>query len=280
MLASVIIPTKNRTDVLVRAIKSVINSKNSDVAEIIIVDDNSDEKLSLDCLRSQDKIIYLETSSGAAVARNKGIDEAKGKVIFLLDSDDYYVERDFFRDSQFALSTPALCYSEIKSQLFESNFPTQLTTDDFLESILFKNKHIGQTSSLYFNQDLNLKFDETLPKHQDWDFILFSALLSQIEVKKGSGTIYFDRGDRNSLSRIKSHVKSLPWFKKLQSSPDIYNEENKILLKFYLFAEYKEMVNFIEFISLTLKLAIKNKLKLIDFIKKAFYRFSLLVFKK
>ena len=92
-LVSVIIPTYNREEETIRAIKSVLG-QDYDNYEIIVVDDCS--SLSLDKLydfvkdKSNIKIISLKKNKGAANARNVGINEASGKYIAFLDSDDEY----------------------------------------------------------------------------------------------------------------------------------------------------------------------------------------------
>lgn len=90
---SVIIPTYNRADLLVRALKSLIAQTYKDW-EAIIVDDGS-----TDDTYSQIKF-YLEPDSGIkyfrrrhggeARSKNFGINTSSGKFITFLDSDDEY----------------------------------------------------------------------------------------------------------------------------------------------------------------------------------------------
>jgi glycosyltransferase involved in cell wall biosynthesis len=92
-LVSVIIPSKNRHDLVVVTLGSVINQTYDNI-EIIVVDDGSDvplttvleEKFSAKvlCLRN-------ERSLGGAAARNRGARNANGEFIAFLDDDDQWL---------------------------------------------------------------------------------------------------------------------------------------------------------------------------------------------
>ena len=90
---SVIIPVYNTEKYLRKCLNSVCNQTLSDI-EIICIDDCSTDN-SLNILKeysSKDeriKLIEFKENKGAAVARNTGIDEAKGEYIGFIDSDDY-----------------------------------------------------------------------------------------------------------------------------------------------------------------------------------------------
>jgi glycosyltransferase involved in cell wall biosynthesis len=91
---SVVIPTYNRADKVRKAINSVLVQTLTDV-EIIVVDDgSSDDTGRLLSEAFGDRIRYFaQTNRGASVARNKGIEQARGKWIAFLDSDDFW-EKD------------------------------------------------------------------------------------------------------------------------------------------------------------------------------------------
>ena len=95
MQVSVIIPTHSRIEMLHRAILSVKQQTYRDV-EIVVVDDASTDETP-EFIRKLQKDIpnlrYLrnEVSLGACGARNRGIREASGHYIALLDDDDEYL---------------------------------------------------------------------------------------------------------------------------------------------------------------------------------------------
>lgn len=93
---SVIIPVYNVEKYLEECIKSVQNQTLTDI-EIICVDDGSTDQ-SYDILvklqEQDDRIIVLKQQNEyAGVARNKGIEVAKGEYLIFLDSDDFF-EKD------------------------------------------------------------------------------------------------------------------------------------------------------------------------------------------
>lgn len=102
---SIIIPHKNSPELLIRCLKSI--PKRKDV-QIIVVDDNSDEKIDLkaipDFADSNISIIYTTEGKGAGYARNIGLKYAKGNWLFFADADDYFNESlnwalDFYKNS-------------------------------------------------------------------------------------------------------------------------------------------------------------------------------------
>lgn len=89
---SVIIPVYNVEKYLVECLDSVINQTFKDI-EIICVNDGSTDS-SLNILKKyQNKYsrikIFTQDNHGLSNARNRGFDQAQGKYIYFMDSDDY-----------------------------------------------------------------------------------------------------------------------------------------------------------------------------------------------
>jgi hypothetical protein len=90
---SVIIPFYNRISWTLEAIRSVIDQTYPHF-EIILVDDGSTDDVSpiLDACARDPRISYMrQANKGAAAARNRGIQAARGDYIAFLDSDDLYL---------------------------------------------------------------------------------------------------------------------------------------------------------------------------------------------
>ena len=86
-LISVIIPTYNRNEKLLKLLQCLQNQMQDNV-EVIVVDDHSDNELKLEFPEWLKYIRLEENSGGASVPRNIGLDNAKGKYIVFIDSDD------------------------------------------------------------------------------------------------------------------------------------------------------------------------------------------------
>jgi glycosyltransferase involved in cell wall biosynthesis len=115
---SVVIPTYNRADKVRRGVESVLAQNFCDL-EVIVVDDGSSDETG-QILKDDfgDRIrYYYQTNQGASVARNKGIEEAKGEWIAFLDSDDLWekekLEWQFMALERFAPKCGA-CYTDVR----------------------------------------------------------------------------------------------------------------------------------------------------------------------
>jgi glycosyltransferase involved in cell wall biosynthesis len=89
-LVSIIIPVYNRAGMIAHTLRSVLDQSFSDF-EIIVVDDGSTDATPqvVDAF----PVRYLRQSNqGASVARNTGIEAARGRYISLLDSDDCLID--------------------------------------------------------------------------------------------------------------------------------------------------------------------------------------------
>lgn len=91
-LISVIIPIHNTSQFLDQCIQSIMSQTYKNT-EIILVNDGStdhSEEISLYYKNLDDRIQYFyKENSGCGLTRNYGLDKAKGKYVYFLDSDDY-----------------------------------------------------------------------------------------------------------------------------------------------------------------------------------------------
>lgn len=98
-LISIIIPVYNTEKYLVRCINSVLIQSYKNI-EVILIDDGSTDNSYKICLgfSKLDKRIKVvkQQNSGASMARNKGVNIAKGKYIGFVDSDDI-IDKDMFK---------------------------------------------------------------------------------------------------------------------------------------------------------------------------------------
>ena len=115
---SVVIPTYNRAANVQNGIKSILAQTFSDL-EVIVVDDGSSDGTG-EILKNifGDRIrYYFQPNQGASVARNRGVEEARGEWIAFLDSDDLWekekLEWQFRALEQFGPQCGA-CYTDVR----------------------------------------------------------------------------------------------------------------------------------------------------------------------
>ena len=90
-MVSIVIPTYNRRELLVRALQSVLDQSFQDW-EVLVIDDGSEDNSSqvVDRLRDRRLHYVRQEHRGVSAARNAGIRLARFPWISFLDSDDYW----------------------------------------------------------------------------------------------------------------------------------------------------------------------------------------------
>lgn len=199
-LASVIIPTFNRADKVVRALSSVLYQNFSDY-EIIVVDDGSYDRTPEALTRFEGHIAYIRhpINLGVSAARNTGIRRSKGLFICFLDSDDYWlpekiaVQLDFFSTHPSAV----ICQTEERwirrgrrvNPREKHRKPSGEIFQPSLKLCLVSPSAVMLKRSLL--EEVGL-FDETLPACEDYDLWLRIAsrypihlIKEQLVIKEG-----------------------------------------------------------------------------------------------
>ncbi len=178
-LISVIIPTFNRKEMVIKAIESVMQQTYCQV-ELIIVDDGSNDRTA-STLKGQfsQAIIIEQNNSGVSAARNSGIQVAKGSLIALLDSDDLWMPHKLERQVAFFHKHPSamICQTE---EIWIRNGrrvnpkkrhqkPTGMIFESSLELCLVSPSAVMIRKPLLAEVGL---FDESLPACEDYDLWL------------------------------------------------------------------------------------------------------------
>lgn len=111
-LVSIIVPVYNAEEFINDTIKTVQDQTYKNW-ELIMIDDCSTDRSTEQILKYKSdkiKLIKLKKNSGAAICRNTGIKEAKGRYIAFLDADDLWkkekleVQLKFMKDKKCAFS--------------------------------------------------------------------------------------------------------------------------------------------------------------------------------
>ena len=98
---SVVVPIYNTEKYLKECIDSILNQTLKDI-ELILVNDGSPdgcEGICYEFIKKDQRVIYIyQENQGVSVARNLGIEKAKGEYIYCMDSDDT-IEKSFLETS-------------------------------------------------------------------------------------------------------------------------------------------------------------------------------------
>lgn len=194
-LVSVVIPTYRRSDMLTRAIDSVLGQTYTNV-ECIVVNDNivGDEHSlvlyeNLKVYENDPRFRFLEQEKhiNGAAARNVGIRAAKGEYIAFLDDDDYWekeklqLQVDWLKAHDETWGAVG-CLSRrlLNGELQLADVPYR--TGNILMDILCRRTGLGTGAVLMRRTVLDEAgyFDESLMRHQDLQ--LFACLASKCKI--------------------------------------------------------------------------------------------------
>ena len=177
VLASVIIPYFNAKDTLPMTIESLSKQSYKNF-EVIIVDDGSDEDIITlvnDFKRKYGLSITLihQVNLGVSAARNKGINNARGKYLFFLDSDDVY-HQEFLKESIYQMEN-----YELDTVIFKQ--------DRDIQSLLNREKNTSHTGEKASSKELLEYF------MFNKENIHFGGIIYKAEIIK-LNSIYFTEG--------------------------------------------------------------------------------------
>jgi glycosyltransferase involved in cell wall biosynthesis len=222
---SVIIPSYNRKPVLLRAVRSALD-QSIPPFEIIVVDDgSSDGTNETDFLGIDPRIrlIAHPTNRGGAVARNTGIDAAKGNWVALMDSDDVWLNsklerqlgalREDMADDKALASCNVLKSFDHRAPLPFNDWPPG---KQHLSEYFMIDGGTLQTSTLLLPTVLakQVRFDERLARHQDWDFVLRLVQAgAKLRYIHDTLVIYDANDHSHKISAQKSIQPTLDWLK-------------------------------------------------------------------
>lgn len=185
---SVIIPTYKRSEMLPRAIESVLRQTLENI-EVIVVDDNDPDtdfrketEKRMERYANNPKVIYIkhEKNRNGAAARNTGIKYAKGDYIAFLDDDDEFMPEKLalqVKRMDSLSNVWGACYTAYKK--INRNGIIQYSSEkregDLLTIALMKNLYIGSGSNIFIRRevvDVIGGYDESFKRNQDLEFLV------------------------------------------------------------------------------------------------------------
>ena len=194
-LVSVIIPTYNRSDQVVRAVKSVLNQTYQNL-ECIVIDDSSidDTVHQLNTIKNSDSrltILVHDNNQHASAARNTGIAVAAGDYIAFLDDDDVWMEGKLSKQVELLSSASddvglVYCWFVIidGDDKVGSRKPE---LEGYLFDELLVGQPLGNASTLLIKKNVINRiggFDTNLPRGNDGDFIRRVTKYYKVKVVK------------------------------------------------------------------------------------------------
>ncbi|MEA1924133.1 MAG: glycosyltransferase [Pseudomonadota bacterium] len=185
-LVTVIIPAYNHEDFVVEAIASVLAQSLKDF-ELLIVDDGSTDS-TLDRIRTfaDPRItVIVQENRGAAAALNRGLEEAKGRYISILNSDDRYHPDRLQRLYETLENSPGVSLAVTGIKVINREGEREAASwlerglDYYKKSgtvffAVIRDNFICSTSNFFFHRELLKKTGLFLPLRycHDLDFIL------------------------------------------------------------------------------------------------------------
>lgn len=172
-LVSIITPVYNAEKFLEETIQSVLNQRYQNWEQLFIDDCSQDNSIKIiESYEKQDKrikILKLKKNSGAAVARNIGIKNAKGRYIAFLDSDDIWTKEKLMEQIKFMedrdIDFSYTSYMKIDEEGNERGLvkaPAKVTYHQLLKSNV-----IGCLTAIYNAEKLGKVFMPDIRKRQD-----------------------------------------------------------------------------------------------------------------
>ena len=186
---SAVIPTRNRPDLVLRAVRSALAQEYTDM-EVIVVIDGPDTRTATMLNEIEDRrlqVIALPEAAGAANARNAGVANASGDWIAFLDDNDEWLPEKIVFQMERATSSSFLypivsCQVFARTNSYQVVWPRRRPYEPLCNYLLARNSWsygdgLLSTTTLLFPKDLfsQQPFRSSLRRHQDLDWVLRAA---------------------------------------------------------------------------------------------------------
>ena len=226
-LVSIVMPSYNSATLIEKSIDSILAQTYKNW-ELIVVDDFSIDKSiniieSLMAIDERISLIKLNKNSGPAIARNRGIQEAKGRYIAFLDSDDLWTSDKLLKQISFMqVYDIALSYTgyyrveEEREEIIDQIHV--LTKVDYPE--LLKQNIIGCLTAVYDTKKIGKVYMPNIRRRQD--FGLWLAILKKVPYAYGLDqplAYYRVRGVSLSSNKIEASKYNWKLYRDIEKLP-------------------------------------------------------------
>jgi glycosyltransferase involved in cell wall biosynthesis len=199
-LVSVVIPCYNQAHFLSEAIESVLCQGYTNV-EVVVVDDGSTDNASEVASRYERAGVRLirQENRGRSAARNRGLDEAQGKYVVFLDSDDRLLPEALEVGVKDLEAHPACALVFGRTSVVGTDGSSPMT--DYYGELL-RGNYIGTPGAVMFRRsvfDSVGGFDTTL--HAAEDYELYLRVASEFPIHKHGELVLDYREHEANTSR-------------------------------------------------------------------------------
>lgn len=230
-LVSAVIPTRNRPELVTRAVRSALGQTYPHMEVVVVIDGpDSATEASLSAIEDDRlRIVALPESVGGSQARNVGVQAAQGEWIAFLDDDDEWLahktEVQLLRAGASDFEFPIVA-SRVIARTPQTDYvwPRRLPHSGervaeylFCHKGLVGSRGLIQTSTIFTKRALLLlvPFKNGLKKHQDWDWVISASNTSGtgIEMCPESLACYHMEHASPAVSRVNDWYFSLAWMR-------------------------------------------------------------------
>lgn len=224
-LFTVVIPVYNRATVLTDALRSVLAQSCQDF-EVIVVDDGSqdDPARVVESLADPRIRCIRQDNAGASAARNRGIDEARGRYVAFLDSDDCFLPHHLetmarLLDGKADTAGFAPVHVERGQGRSMVKPPRGPCAGEDLATYLLCDRGFIPTITLVVPRDLaaRVRYDPRVSYGDDKDFALRLSLAGcRFVMAPKPGAVWHDEPDPSRLSAGRTGETLLPWVERMR----------------------------------------------------------------
>lgn len=229
-IVTVVIPTRNRAALMLRAVKSALAQTLSDIEVIVVVDGPDRDSLAMLATIDDHRLsrVHLSNSVGGSQARNIGVVAGCGEFVAFLDDDDEWFSTKLSEQLAVAMASTGR-FPVVTTRLIarrpgkDEVWPHRaIRVNESMSEYLFcrensicQGEGFIQTSTLFVPRALMLEvpFKEGLPRHQDWDWLIRANTYPGVEISWvwAPLVIYHIDAYRKSISAGKSVAPSVTW---------------------------------------------------------------------
>ncbi len=215
-MVSIITPSHNTEKFIAGAMDSVIAQSYKDW-EMIIVDDLSSDSSPgiIEAYAKKDpriKLLKSEKRSGAAGARNRAIEAAKGRYIAFLDADDLWMPQKLEKQIAF-MSRENLAFTYSSYQVIDENdelLTTFVTIPEISYESMLKTCSVGCLTAVYDIEKLGKMYMPILPTKEE--YVLWLDIMKKIGRTKGiTEPLASYRVGQTSVSSDKVNAATWQW---------------------------------------------------------------------